>query len=181
MGSILGACIDLIHALLMAIWILGLPLLFWHRFPRATSVYAFYAIGFIVVNQVSQALLGECFLTTLARASWQRAPGFAGTARASGEWFTVRLAEAIFHLTPTRRGIKLVSEALILITAVGIAFRTIVTRRSRRKDLRQVRRVPARGSVTSSSSPSADRPSRAAAPAQKGRFLRRSSTTATSP
>jgi hypothetical protein len=136
MGAFLGASIDLIHALLMAAWILGLPLLFWHSWPRLTRAYAFYAIAFVVANQVSFALLGECFLTTLARAGWRSASGSAGPGD-TNDWFTVRVAETIFHLTPSHRSIKLVSEALILATAVGILLRSTF-------DRRLVRRAPAR-------------------------------------
>jgi hypothetical protein len=133
MGPILGASIDVVHALLMAMWVLGLPLLFWHHFSRLTRAYAFYAIGFIVVNQVSLALLGECFLTTLARRCWQSGAGSGGPGPAPDEWFTVRLAEAIFDLTPSHRWIKLVSEALILVTAVGVGFSArLATKRARR-------------------------------------------------
>jgi hypothetical protein len=135
MAAALGACIDLIHALLMAAWVLGLSLLFWHRWPRLTRAYALYAVGFIVVNQISYALLGECILTTLARACWRNAPGGAGSA-ASDEWFTVRIAQAIFRLTPSHRTIKLASEALILLTAAGVALRGVAGHRQR----------PARGS-----------------------------------
>jgi hypothetical protein len=124
MGALLGASIDFIHALLMAAWVLGLPLLFWHRFPRATTTFAI---------QASHALLGECFLTTLARESWQRSPGWSGPHPTSDAWFTVRLAEAIFHLTPSHRSIKLISEALILSTALGVGFRGIVVLRSERR------------------------------------------------
>jgi hypothetical protein len=120
MGAQLGATVDLIHALLMAAWILGLPLLFWRRWPRWSRAYAIYAIAFVVVNQVSLALLGECFLTAIARACWQRAGGAAG---ATDEWFTVRLAQAVFHMTPSHRAIKVASEVLILLTAVGVAVR----------------------------------------------------------
>lgn len=132
MGPVLGACIDIVHALLMAGWVLGLPLLFWHRWPRLTRAYAFYAIGFIVANQLSHVLLGECFLTSLARACWQHGSGSAGSSPAYEEWFTVRISEAVFRLTPSHRTIKLVSEALILLTATGVAFRGIVARRHRR-------------------------------------------------
>ena len=67
------------YALLSAAaWVLGLPLVFWHRFPRVTNAYVVYAIGFILLNQISHALLGECFLTALARACWQDAPGSGG-------------------------------------------------------------------------------------------------------
>jgi len=131
MGAVLGACIDLLHALFMAAWVLALPLLFWHRWPRLTQAYALYAIAFIVANQLSQAFLGECFLTTLARASWRGALGADGSA-ASDEWFTVRIAQAIFRLTPSHRAIKLASEGLILLTAVGVGFRGIVGRRQGR-------------------------------------------------
>ena len=136
MGALLGSSIDLVHALLMAAWILGLPLLFWRSWPRLTRAYAIYAIVFIVANRVSFALLGECFLTTLARACWRSASGIARSGE-SNEWFTVRIAETIFHLTPSRRSIKLVSEMLILVTAVGIALRSAL-------DRRLVRRAPAR-------------------------------------
>jgi hypothetical protein len=128
MGPFLGAAIDVLHALLMAAWVLGLPLLFWHRYPRLTRDYAVYAIAFIVLNQASQALLGECFLTTLARAAWQSTPG-SGAGASPDEWFTVRLAQKVFDMTPSHRSIKLVSEALILVTAIGVAFRSVVARR----------------------------------------------------
>jgi len=128
MGPILGACVDFVHALLMAAWILGLPLLFWYRWPRLTRGYAFYAIGFIVANQLSHALLGECFLTTLARAFWERGPRPGGSAPIYEEWFTVRMAEAIFRMTPSHRAVKLTSEALILLTAIGVGFRGTVGR-----------------------------------------------------
>jgi hypothetical protein len=110
----------------MAAWVLGLPLLFWHRWRRWTRAYALYAIGFVVVNQLSHALLGECVLTTLARACWRSAPGGGGSA-ASDEWFTVRIAQAVFRLTPSHRTIKLASEALILLTAAGVGFRGVAS------------------------------------------------------
>ena len=117
-AAVLGASIDFLHALLMAAWILGLPLLFSTRWPRLARAYAVYAIAFVVLNQASNLLLGECFLTTMSRTFWQRS-------HASGvtdEWFTVRIAEAVFSLTPSHRAIKLASEALILVTAIGVAF-----------------------------------------------------------
>lgn len=102
----------------MAGWILGLPLLFSARWPRLARAYAVYAITFIIVNQASYLLLGECFLTTMSRMFWERADPSSVT----NEWFTVRAAEAVFSLTPSHRAIKLASEALILATAVGVAF-----------------------------------------------------------
>src|SRR2546421_10813670 len=101
MWSMLGASLDLLHALLMAAWVLGLPLLFWRRPPGAARAYGVYAIGFIVVSQGSHAALGECFLTAVARACWRHASLLGGSAQVSNEWFTVRLSQAIFRLTPS--------------------------------------------------------------------------------
>lgn len=143
MGSVLGATVDLLHALFMAAWVLGLPLLFWHRFPRLTRAYAFYAIGFVALNQLSDLVLDECFLTTLARMAWQWTPATSGGGLAApDEWFTVRFAQAIFHLTPSHRGVKLASEALILTTAIGVAYRAIVTRRAAGKARQSARIAP---------------------------------------
>jgi hypothetical protein len=116
----LGAGIDFFHALLMTAWVLGLPLLFSRRVPRSTRVYSVYAIAFIGVSQLSRALLGECFLTTLARACWDRAPLSSDSQSISGEWFTVRIAQAVFRMTPTHRSIAVISEALIFLTAAGM-------------------------------------------------------------
>jgi hypothetical protein len=115
MGAILGTLIDLIHSTVMAVWVLGLPLLFFHRWPRLTRAYALFAIMFIVLNQASYYLLGECFLTTLARACWQRS-----AVPVSREWFTERIAQAVFRMTPPHRLVKLVSEVLVLVTAIGV-------------------------------------------------------------
>jgi hypothetical protein len=113
----LAPLIDLLHALLMLAWVLGLPLLVWRRHARLSRAYAVYALTFVVVSQVSQWLLGECFLTTLARFAWESQPP--GTRPPDvGEWFTVRAAKAVFGATPSHRAVVIVSEALILATAV---------------------------------------------------------------
>ena len=124
----LAASIDFFHALLMTAWVLSLPLLFSRRWPRLTRVYGIYAIAFIVVSQLSRALLGECFLTALARACWDNAPPSNDSPPMSGEWFTVRLAQAVFRMTPTHRSIAVISEALILVTAAGM----LISRRRHR-------------------------------------------------
>lgn len=127
----LGAFVDLLHSLLMAAWVIGFPLLVWHRWPRLTRAYCVYSIAFVILNQVSQALLGECFLTTIARMCWMRAPA-GSVPTGMNEWFTVRLAQAIFHLTPTHRSIKLLSEILVVLTAVGVlvAYRRLSRHRT---------------------------------------------------
>ncbi len=116
---VLGASIDLVHALLMAAWVLGLPLLFVRRLPRWTRAYGIYAIGFILVSQGSRLLLGECFLTTFARSIWRLAPQSRGVETVADDWFTVRLAAAVFHLAPSHRAIVMVSDALVFVTAAG--------------------------------------------------------------
>jgi hypothetical protein len=100
----LAPLIDLFHALLMAAWVLGLPLLFWRRHARLSRAYAIYALAFVVASQVSQWILGECFLTTLARFAWENQP--AGTAPPDVEgWFTVRVARAVFGAAPSHRAL----------------------------------------------------------------------------
>jgi hypothetical protein len=113
---VLAVAIDFVHAILMAAWVLGLPLLFWHKRPLLSRGYCLYALAFVAISQLSYVLLGECFLTTLARACALRAP----VGAVSEEWFTVRVAQAVFRLTPSHRGIKIFSEALIFVTAVGM-------------------------------------------------------------
>jgi hypothetical protein len=145
MWSALAACIDAAHASLMAAWVLGLPLLFWRRWPKATRAYAVYAIAFVVLNVASRVALGGCFLTTLSRACWQEAARGGGRGPVPQEWFTVRMAEAVFRLTPTHRGIKRASEALILVTAIGVLTTSLsprVGRRSRQAKAPKTQPVP---------------------------------------
>lgn len=114
MWAMLAAGVDLVHALLMAAWMGGLPLLFLHRWPRLTRAYGIYAVTFILVSQTSHWVLGECVFTTLAR--WCAR---SSSIPVSEEWFTVRLAQAVFHMTPSHRAIVWISEGLILVTAIG--------------------------------------------------------------
>jgi hypothetical protein len=120
MWQVLGSMVDVVHALLMAAWVLGLPFLFVRRWPRLTRAYGVYAIAFIVTSQLSQVALGECFLTTISGDLWQRSS--ASPPVASSEWFTVRLTKWVFDMTPSHRAIVVLSELLILLTAVGALF-----------------------------------------------------------
>jgi hypothetical protein len=132
MWSAVAASVDLAHAFLMVAWVLGLPLLFVHRWPRLSRTFALYAIAFVALNLASRALLGECFLTALSQICWDQAARSAHHAPVPHEWFTVRLAEAAFRLTPTHRGIKLASEGLIFVTAVGVFASSLRTRQASR-------------------------------------------------
>ncbi len=105
----------------MVAWVFGLPLLFLRRWPRLSLGYAVFSIAFIVVNLISQALLGECCFTTLARYFWRY--DAAPLDPAYNEWFSVRLAYAIFHLTPSHQSVKRATELLILVTTIGVAQR----------------------------------------------------------
>ena len=128
MFGVLATVVDTVHALTMIAWVMGMPLLFVSRWPRARRVYAVYAVVFVVVSQASQWVLGECFFTTVARWFWESQP--AGSAPADvGEWFTVRLARAIFGLAPSHRAIVWFSESAVVLTAV---FALLSLRRERR-------------------------------------------------
>jgi hypothetical protein len=116
MWTVLGAAVDAVHALLMALWILGLPLLFWHRWPKLSITYGIYAVAFVIVTRVSHYVLGECFLTTVARRFWTTA----AVGSETDEWFTVRFARLIFGMTPSHRAVAVASEVLVLVTAVGV-------------------------------------------------------------
>jgi hypothetical protein len=115
----LFSVVETVHALAMAAWVLGLPLLFWHRWPKATRWYAGYAISFVVLSQLSHLALGECFLTTLAGAVAER---MASAPAHVDEWFTVRLARAVFGLVPSQRDVVIASEIGMVVTAAGVLF-----------------------------------------------------------
>jgi len=109
--------VDLVHAIVMAVWVLGLPLLFYRRWPGATRLYGIYAVVFVVGTRVSHWVLDECVLTTLARHV-----SVLGTAASSDEWFTVRFVQLVFGMTPPHRLIAWVSEGLVLATALGVLW-----------------------------------------------------------
>lgn len=115
--AVLATLFDFFHALLIATWALGLPLLFWQRWPRLSRAYAVYALGFVALNLLSDWIFGECFLTAITRYFWENAPTRPAD---TSEWFTVRFAELVFKLTPSHEAIKLVSKALVLVTAIGV-------------------------------------------------------------
>lgn len=118
-GMALATFVDVVHALLMVLWIAGLPLLVvWRRFPKLTMAYAIYALAFVLIYQLSRVFLDECFLTTIARKLWySQAP--ASAPADIEEWFTVRFAKAVFSASPSHRLIVWLGQALSVATAVG--------------------------------------------------------------
>lgn len=125
MWQVLGSAVDFVHALLMVLWFLGMPLLFWHGQPALTRIYALFSLAFVFVSQVSRWALGECVFTTLARWLWGHQTGSARVPAAPDEWFTVRLSRAIFDMAPSHRAIAVASELLSVVVAVGILSRCI--------------------------------------------------------
>lgn len=106
--------VELVHALLMLLWGLGLPLLVWHRFPRLSRGYMWFASVFVGISALSHELLGECVLTTLARGLWRAGGGYR-----DGLPFMALLANTVAGIRPSRREIVLVWEAAVLATSVG--------------------------------------------------------------
>jgi hypothetical protein len=111
--------VDTVHAAFMVAYFVGIPLLFFHRWPRLSRIYAVYAVSFVIFSQGSKLLWGHCFLTPLAGELWHRS----GTSVASAEWFTVRLSNLVFHSAPSHRIISWIGDAFVLITAVGAVLR----------------------------------------------------------
>jgi hypothetical protein len=117
-----GSAVDVVHALLMVAWVIGLPLLFVRRWQRLTHAYSVYAIAFILTSQLSHVALGECFLTTISRALWEHSAAYGAALTDSSEWFTVRLAKWVFDMSPTHRAVVISTELLILLTVLGELF-----------------------------------------------------------
>jgi hypothetical protein len=119
MYSTLGALVDVVHALAMALWGLGLPLLFFRRWRRVSRAYMWYAFAFVVVSQGSHSLFGECALTTFARQL--RALGAPGSP-ADHAPFTVRLVNFVAGLRPSAKSAVLAWEVAILATVLGLLW-----------------------------------------------------------
>ncbi|MFT3770352.1 MAG: hypothetical protein QM820_33410 [Minicystis sp.] len=135
MFQVLASMVDLAHAIFMVTWVAGMPLLFFRRWPRATRWYAIYAIVFIVLYQASRLVLGECFLTTISRFLWEH--GGAPPRTAPSEWFTVRIAMAVFHMAPSHKAITVLGQILVFVAAAGML---LSLRRSHRPHVEAARR-----------------------------------------
>jgi len=112
--GVLAETVDLVHALSMLVWGLGLPLLAWHRFPRLSRAYMWFAIAFVLTSVLSHAVLGECALTTMARWLWHAS----GRARDSAPFMTL-LVNNIAGIRPSNRSVVHVWELAVLATSVG--------------------------------------------------------------
>ena len=117
--AVTATLVDTVHAALMVAYFVGIPLLFYHRWPRVSRIYALYAVTFVIFSQGPKLLWGHCFLTPLAGELWHRA----GTSVVATEWFTVRLSNLVFHSAPSHRIISWIGDAFVLTTAVGAVLR----------------------------------------------------------
>jgi hypothetical protein len=112
--GVLAETVDLAHALAMLVWGLGLPLLAWHRFPRWSRAYMWFAIAFVLISAISHYVLGECVLTTVARWLWHAS----GRAR-DGAPFMTLLVNSIAGIRPSNRAVVHAWELAVLATSVG--------------------------------------------------------------
>ena len=112
--TIIAMTIDLIHAMAMVIWGIGLPLLIWHRYPRLSRAYMWYSLTFIVITLLSHWIWGQCFLTVLARVCWNAA----GIERTQVP-FTVLLVNKVAGIRPSTRVGVLIWEFAVLISCIG--------------------------------------------------------------
>lgn len=125
----LSGGVDLIHAAAMIVWVLGLPLLFWHRWPRLSRTYIIYALVFVVITRVSHEILGECFLTTVSRELWN-ASGLATRGHSS---FTVRFVNAVAGIRFTEHTAVLLWEASVFVCSAGMLWYLHSMRRKRHR------------------------------------------------
>jgi hypothetical protein len=117
--AVAASFVETIHATFMVAYFVGIPLLFFHRWPRVSRIYAVYEVAFVVFSQGSKLVWGHCFLTPLAGGLWHRS----GAAIATNEWFTVRLSNLVFHSAPSHRIISWIGDAFVLVTAIGAVLR----------------------------------------------------------
>lgn len=114
----IAICVDVIHAIAMMLWVIGLPLLFYNKYPSLSIGYAIYSILFIIINQLSHYYWGHCIFTVLSNYYYKLANSNVDT----GEWFSIRFARYIFGLTPTHKGVNIATQLLIMISSFGCLF-----------------------------------------------------------
>lgn len=116
MYAALATTTDLLHLGAMLAWGIGLPLLFWHRWRGLSLAYTWFALGFVVVSQVSHLMLGECFLTTVSRALWEAA----GDVTVGS--FTARLVNRVAGFRPSEQAVVIAWEVAIVLTSIGMLW-----------------------------------------------------------
>lgn len=126
MYTLAASLIDVLHATAMILWVLGFPLLIWHKRPKLSRFYAWYSLAFVVISQGSHWLMGECVLTTVARHLWEAAE-LSGTQ--PKVLFSVRLVNFIAGVRPEEQTAVLVWEWAVVIAALGLLWYWRASRR----------------------------------------------------
>ncbi|MEZ4223314.1 MAG: hypothetical protein R3B13_20380 [Polyangiaceae bacterium] len=137
--ELLGAAVDGFHALAMVVWGLGLPLLFFQRWQHLTRAFVWYSLVFLSVSVLSYFVLGECFLTTLAREAYEA--GHNPELR-EHTTFIVRTVEFVAGIRPSSRAAVLIWEAALF---VGCIITLVHLRRHRKDGSSAGRDAPAAG------------------------------------
>jgi hypothetical protein len=109
--------VDVTHALLMVLWGIGLPLLYWNRFPKLSQSYEWFALVFVGGSIVSHLALGECFLTLLSRELWEAAGGFRDRVP-----FAVLFVNAVARVRPSTQTAVLLWQGAVGVSAVSVLW-----------------------------------------------------------
>lgn len=109
--------VDLTHALLMLLWGIGLPLLYWNRYPRLSQAYEWFALAFVGGSVASHLAIGECFLTLLSRNLWEAAGGFRDRIP-----FVVLLVNAVARVRPSTRTAVLFWQGAVVVSALSVLW-----------------------------------------------------------
>ncbi|HMJ10057.1 MAG TPA: hypothetical protein VK524_01565 [Polyangiaceae bacterium] len=130
MFQFLAICVDILHTLAMLAWGLGLPLLLWHRWPRASRAYVWYALTFVLFSVGTHQIYGECFLTKLARDL--RAIGDPNVLSDYAS-FSVRLVNFVAGIRPSEDSAVLAWEIGLTVSALFMLRYMYKTKRSEQK------------------------------------------------
>jgi hypothetical protein len=145
--QVLSGASDVVHALAMVVWVVGLPLLFWHRRPRLSRAYLWYALAFVIITWASHWIWGECVLTRLSRDLWNA--GGRGVPEHGS--FTVRLVNAVAGVRFSEHSAVLLWEISVFVCSAGMLFYLYKQRRRQRE--RDAKLAPRQGPGVSAPQP----------------------------
>ena len=131
----LASAVEFAHALLMLAWGLGLPLVFWHRWPKLSRAYVWFTIAFVGASVLSQLAIGQCVLTALARRLWILAGGYRDDVP-----FVVTCVNVVAGIRPSTRAAVFAWQLAIAISALGVAWHFARADRGRGLTLATTRR-----------------------------------------
>jgi hypothetical protein len=106
--------IELFHILVIVLLFCAVPFLYVHKWRWLTITSTIYSAIFIIGNRLSQLILGQCFITKLAK--------IAGGNWDDGEWFIIKMSRVLYGFVPSKGQISYIEYGMILIVIIGIAF-----------------------------------------------------------